>query len=133
MDGTRVVVKNKTTGKKKVLYYLGVPQQFQIYLALKDNLEFCPDPIDNDADFVQEEYDNVTIEMQPIDIMMTSYKKKDYAYQVLGKIADDVQREDDIFSTFIWKDVPRYKAEELIAAVGGIVKGDNYLLVDTGL
>lgn len=135
MLGTKVVIRLKSDQKKKkVLFFLGKPQQYHLYLLLKNDDEFCPCPLDNDSDFIKGEYDNVLLEMSPIEINSTMQRKIDYAKDILKKSADEIvpQTEGIDVKRYTWLHVSAPKANELIIAIGGyyIAKDKKYILFE---
>jgi hypothetical protein len=99
-------------------------------LCLQHSAEFCPDPIDNDSDEILNEYDNVTVQIHSINLNTTDVSRKEYATDFFNKDFDDVFPVLEGTFQYVWKNVPRYRAEQLVAAIGGIVKGENYILID---
>lgn len=135
MLGTKVVIRLKENPKaRKVIFFLGKPQQYHLYLLLKEDTEFCPCPMDNDSDYIKSEYDNVIIETIPIEIQSTMQRKMDYAKDFLKKVADEIipQTEGSLSNKFIWHNIVAHKANELIVAIGGyyLSKEKKYILFE---
>ncbi len=134
MNGTKVVIRLKRVdGKsKKVLLFMGVPRAYHLFLALKDDIEFCPEGMDPDTDIVLEEYRNVTVEMTPVNIIPTHMRKLDHANNVIGKPPDEkeVQEEGVRVNKYTWYNVKRHQFEQLMIDIGGFVRGNKYILFE---
>lgn len=133
MNGTKVVIRRKENAKaRKILYFMGVPRQYHLYLVLKDDFEFCPEPMDNDNEIILEDYKNVVVEMTPIQIGTTHMRKLDYAKQVLGKAPDKTEQPDRELqlNKYIWHNVLAHKSTELINAIGGFARDGKYILFE---